>query len=300
MEQIQAQTQLQKRFPFGAFIGGMVVVGGVWIATSGLFPQMNTQYATDSYTRSDFMGSIATPSSSKSLVAAPVGNNQERIVTNNYLSVHVKNVTGFQKELSVLVKELGGKVMSENVSVSSDDQSESGTFVVLVPNKDSEKFFKAMEEKSIKVVDKKVTSYQITQEYTDIGRQLAKYEETYEKIMTYYKKATSVNDLMNLQNQLDQVQNQIDSLKGRKRSLDELSMNTQYTIYSGTNEYNLPYVPQGTFEIAKTFKLAVRSLVAVADKALVLAVYAVVFAPLLAVAAGLGYLVKKYAIKKVS
>jgi hypothetical protein len=118
--------------------------------------------------------------------------------------------------------------------------------------------------------------------------------------MTYYKKATSVDDLMNLQNQLDQVQNQIDSLKGRKASLDELSMNTQYTIYSNTNEYNLPYVPQGTFEIAKTFKLAVRSLVAVTDKAVALAIYAVVFAPLLAILAGIGYLVKKFLIKKVS
>lgn len=81
-------------------------------------------------------------------------------------------------------------------------------------------------------------------------------------------------------------------------ALEELSNNTQYTLYSSTNEYNLPYVPQGTFEVAKTFKLAVRSLVLTADKVVAGAIYVLVYAPFILVLGGIALLVKKYLLKR--
>jgi hypothetical protein len=161
----------------------------------------------------------------------------------------------FHTELTTFVETIKGKVMNENVTVASDDQSESGTLTVLVPNKDADAFFVLIEQKSIKVVDRQVNSYEISQEYTDIARQLKQYEDTYAKILKFYDKAKTVSELLEIQNQLTMVQQNIDSLKGRQMALDELSTNTQYTIYSSTNEFNLPYVPEGTFEFAKTFCL---------------------------------------------
>ncbi len=284
MESQQQTVQYPvKKFAAFSFIGGMFVIGALWVGSSLMTSNSGLRYSTVSDS-SYMVGSAPTASGSIGTkmgeVTNVVGNmTQDRKVTTNYLSVHVKKVGTFHEDVTAFVKSVSGKVMTEYVTVSSDNQSESGTMTVLVPNKDSDRFFALVGDKVLKVVDRQVNSYQITQEYTDIERQLAQYEETYARILKYYNKANSVTDLLQVQNQLDQVQRNIDGLKGRKMALDELSINTQYTLYSSTNEFNLPYVPQGTFEFAKTFKLAVRSLVATTDKFLAGAIYLVVYLP---------------------
>lgn len=291
----------EKKYAAFAFIGGMVVIGVLWFGSSLVLPA--TGYRNYSENSGGFYSATGNVAYDTVKMAAPVsevvGNmTQDRKVTNNYVSVHVKSVKDFHNTITMFVDSVEGKVMNEYVTVSSDDQAESGTMTVLVPNKSSPQFFEAASKAAIKVVDRQVNSYEISQEYTDLGRKLAQYEATYEKVLKYYDKAVSVEELLKVQNQLDQLQQQIDSVKGRKMALEELSNNTQYTLYSSTNEYNLPYVPQGTFEVAKTFKLAVRSLVLTADKVVAGAIYVLVYVPFILVLGGIALLVKKYLVKR--
>ncbi len=291
----------EKKYAAFAFVGGMVVIGVLWFGSSLVLPA--TSYRNYSESSGGFYSAMGNVAYDTVKMAAPVsevvGNmTQDRKVTNNYVSVHVKSVKDFHNTITMFVDSVEGKVMNEYVTVSSDDQAESGTMTVLVPNKNSQQFFEAAAKAAIKIVDRQVNSYEISQEYTDLGRKLAQYEATYEKVLKYYDKAVSVEELLKVQNQLDQLQQQIDSVKGRKMALEELSNNTQYTLYSSTNEYNLPYVPQGTFEVAKTFKLAVRSLVLTADKVVAGAIYVLVYVPFILVLGGIALLVKKYLVKR--
>ncbi|MFZ6022696.1 MAG: DUF4349 domain-containing protein [Patescibacteria group bacterium] len=291
----------EKKYAAFAFVGGMVVIGVLWFGSSLVLPAIS--YRNYSESSGGFYSAMGNVAYDTVKMAAPVsevvGNmTQDRKVTNNYVSVHVKSVKDFHNTITMFVDSVEGKVMNEYVTVSSDDQAESGTMTVLVPNKNSQQFFEAAAKAAIKIVDRQVNSYEISQEYTDLGRKLAQYEATYEKVLKYYDKAVSVEELLKVQNQLDQLQQQIDSVKGRKMALEELSNNTQYTLYSSTNEYNLPYVPQGTFEVAKTFKLAVRSLVLTADKVVAGAIYVLVYVPFILVLGGIALLVKKYLVKR--
>lgn len=297
---MEQQTQPKKYIAL-AFVAGMAIVAIVWIvsqqANSYRFGVANV----GSPVSLDYAQEATLSDSGKGFapVTNVVGNmTKDRRVTNNYLSVHVKNVRTFHTELTAFLEIVKGKVMNENVTVSSDNQSESGTFTVLVPNKDADAFFALIEQKAIKIVDRQVNSYEITQEYTDIARQLKQYEDTYAKVLKFYDKAKTVSELLEIQNQLTMVQQNIDSLKGRQMALEELSSNTQYVIYSSTNEFNLPYVPEGTFEVAKTFKLAVRSLVGTSDSVVKGLVYVLVYAPLLAVMALAFWIVRKFAGRK--
>jgi len=299
---IMEQTQpTSKKFIAVAFIAGMVVVGLVGFISQQAMPYRYSSSfpGSSGYGNADY---ALSDSNSKIALAPTAGNvvgnmTQERRVTNNYLSVHVKNVRTLHTELTAYLDTVKGKVMNEYVTVSSTDQSESGTLTVLVPNKEADNFFKLVEEKAIKIVDRQVNSYEITQEYTDIARQLKQYEATYAKVLKFYEKANSVSDLLEIQNQLTMVQQNIDSLKGRQMALDELSNNTQYTIYSSTNEFNLPYVPEGTFELAKTFKLAVRSLIGTTDSVIKGVIYLAVYVPLLAVAGLVVWSVRKFVVR---
>lgn len=305
MAEQSQQLPVKKNTAF-AFVGGMVIIGVLWFGSSLVSNQLGYRYTESIGNGSGYIGAPTTPSYD-SVIGNKGGNSnsgvvgnitQDRKVTKNYLSVHVKSVKQFHADVVSFVESVKGKIMTEYATVSSDNQSESGTMTVLVPNKDAQAFFDKVGERVIKVVDRQVNSYEISQEYTDIERKLTQYEQTYAKILTYYNKANSVTDLLQIQNQLDSVQGQIDALKGRKMALDELSNNTQYTLYSSTNQYNLPYVPQGTFEFAKTFKLAVRSLIATTDQLLVGAIYVLVYVPLLLVFGGVVWVVKKYLLKR--
>lgn len=299
--QDSAPVANKKQF-FMGFLGGAVVLGVVWFVLA----QMTLPYrysATDSVSSPttvnpayDSLGSA--PGSGVKGVPQVVGNAVDRTVTTNYVSVHVKKVTDYAAQLSASVVSFGGKIMSNSASEVSSDGSQTGTLQVLVPNKQADAFLKVAKDQSIKVVDQSVTSYQITKQYTDLERQLAQYETTYAKVLEFYKKATSVTDLMSIQSQLDSLQQMIDSVKGQKQSLDELSQNTQFTVYMSTNEFNLPYVPQGTFEFANTFKLAVRSLVLFIDKVSSAAIYMLVYLPVVALVGFLIWVVMRVLNKK--
>lgn len=295
------QQMSGKKYAAFAFVGGMVVIGVLWFSSSLVTPNMG--YRNLGENSGGFYSGVGNVAYDTVKVASPVsevvGNiTKDRKVTNNYVSVHVRSVKNFHSTITAFVESVEGKVMNEYVTVAADDQAETGTMTVLVPNKQSDKFFETASGAAIKVVDRQVNSYEISQEYTDLERKLAQYEATYEKVLKYYDKAVSVEELLKIQNQLDQLQQQIDSVKGRKMALDELSNNTQYTLYSSTNEYNLPYVPQGTFEIAKTFKLAVRSLVLTTDKVVTGAIYLLVYVPVVLVIGGIAVMIKKYVQKR--
>lgn len=264
---------------FIAFGGRSSNYSGYNSAVGGIAPMEDMDYSYESASLASPVKQIGTTTNTSNIV----GNNQTRTVTKNYMSIHVKSVKTYITEVKAEVEKVGGKVMNEYISISSADGNQSGNMTLLVPNKNADAILAMLESKSIRVVDKSINSYEITQQYTDLTRQLDRYEETYTKLKSIYNKAETVKDIIDVQTRLDAVQAQIDSVKGRKAALDQLSQNTQFTVYLGTNQYDLPYVPQGTFEFKKTFTLAVRSLVKAFDGLTRGIIWVFVYIPYLAV-----------------
>jgi virulence-associated protein VapD len=273
----------------GFFISAFAIIGMLFMwfgaaqGTSSISPRQSTSY------------DLGVTDSSKNVSGAPVvGNTEDRKVTTNYLSAHVRDTKEYATKITSAVTGAGGKVMSENITTSTDGQAANGTMRVLVPNDKVNGVLDTMTVSSIKIVDRNVNSYQITQEYTDLQRRLTQYEETYSRLQGIYNKATTVEDILKVQREMDNVLAQIDSVKGRIRALTELSENTQITVYFSTNEYSLPYVPTGAFQFEKTFKLAVRALVGTVDFILAAAIWFVVFIPVLAIPVGILWLLVRW------
>lgn len=268
------------------------VVGGVILTVLAivafLFSRTGNSMSYNSAYSSDAAINSIAPSYVKSESSGGVSNvaanmTETRRVTKNYLSSHVKDTKAFDTKIEATVLAASGRVMSSYITQSTDGRNSSGTLVVLVPNEQVESVLKAIESESIKIIDKQITSYEITQEYTDLGRRLAQLEETNTKLRVIYNKAATVDEILKVQNEINNILAQIDSVKGRINALDELSKNTQVTIYFSTDEFSLPYVPEGTFEFGKTFKLAVRGLVSTVDMLLSGAIWILVFSPLVLV-----------------
>lgn len=292
MKSMEQVTTQKPRYIVRVLVVAGVIVGLVAVASGMVqirlpsmpYSMMNSYSVTDSYAPSEqYLSQTKSLDSGASLGSAkpvPVSNSQIRKITDNYLTTHVKNTKDFSEKISKLTAAVGGRVMNEYVTESSTSQTSNGTLTIFIPNAKVEEVLNKIDSESIKVVDRQVKSYEISQEYTDLERKLALLEETLVRIKDVYKKATTVDDILKVQSQMDSVINQIDAIKGRKNALNELSMNTQITIYFSTNEYDLPYVPSGKFEIARVFKDAVRGLVSVLDVAVAAGIWLVVFSPI--------------------
>jgi hypothetical protein len=278
-------------FVIGGFVGGAILMG---ILVVTVFSPRSAYMSYNRFETASSGGISAAPQ--YDLVGTKeantvVGNSVERRITRNYLSAHVKDAKEFSTKLTNEVTTAQGKVMSINVSEATEGTVSTGTLVVLIPNAQVDSFLKKVTAESIKIVDSQILSYEITQEYTDLDRRLTQAEETYTRLKEIYQKAVTVEDILKVQRELTNMQSEIDSLKGRKSALDELSSNTQMTIYFSTDELALPYVPEGTFEFGKTFKTAIRALVSTIDGVLALGIWAIVFSPFVIVPGVIAYFV---------
>ncbi len=283
-------TSSRKFIIFAGFVGV-----SVFLAVAIGIPYMQRQATYYSSSLSSYSSGIAegpiviSPSyvkDSNSGVTNTLSTNaNSRSITKNYLSAHIKDTAQFLIDLKKSVADSSGKIMDEYVSDSSESSSVNGTLSVLIPNDRVSSFLEFVGQKSIKIVNKQVTSYQISEQYTDIERRLVQLELTYSRLQKIYDKATSVEEILKVQKEMTTVQTEIDQLKGQKSSLELLSDNTQITVYFSTNELSLPYVPEGTFEFEKTFRLAIRNMVQTVDGVLKGSIYLVVFLPIIAVLA---------------
>ena len=95
-----------------------------------------------------------------------------------------------------------------------------------------------------------------------------------------------IDYLLQIQRELINLQNQIDSLKGRQKYLEQTAKLAKVTLHLSTDEWSLPYAPAKSFRPSVIFKQAVRSLVTslrgLAEKLIWIAVYAVIWGPVLA------------------
>ncbi len=99
-------------------------------------------------------------------------------------------------------------------------------------------------------------------------------------------KAVNVDEILRVQNEILNTQSQIDSYKGQAKYLENTASSVKITVYLSTDEYSLPYAPQDGFRPNVIFKQAVRALVltlrGLASKGIWVAVYSVIWVPILA------------------
>lgn len=215
---------------------------------------------------------------------APQSNVSNRlVVTDSYMSLLVANVTEVRAKIVNYAEQNGGYMVNSNVN--NPEESPTATVIVRVPSKkidDALSFYRGL---GIKVVNENVNGTDVTDQYVDIDARITQLETTKAKLEDLLDRATLIADITNLTQQILSYQSQIDSYKGQQDALKKNADLAKLTIYLSTDEIALPYTPTETFRPSVIFKLAVRSLVTslrgIAENAIWLAVYAVIWLPLL-------------------
>jgi hypothetical protein len=168
---------------------------------------------------------------------------ERKIIKNANLSLEVEkgkfNET-FDK-IASLAEQAGGYV-SNTTSEAYEGSLASGTITIRVPD---DKFNDVLTKvkKLGKVMNINVSSQDVTEEYVDLESRLRNQQAQEAVLLDMMKKATTVQDSIQIQQQLSYIQEQIEIITGRMRYLDNLVSFSTIEIYVKEPDVKPPPTP---------------------------------------------------------
>ncbi len=180
------------------------------------------------------------------------------VIRESNLSLLVEDVEKTGDKIISYAKQSGGYMV--DTSYTRPTESPFANITVRVPTEKLDEALVYFKSLSLKVTSENLVGTDVTDQYTDIQSRLDTLNQARAKFEEIMAKATSVDDIVNVQQQLMNIQEQIDSYKGQQKAIDENAKLTKIIVYLSTDELALPYTPDTTFRPAVIFKQAVRSL----------------------------------------
>ena len=206
-----------------------------------------------------------------------IGATDRKVITESYFSVVVKNIRDSISNITSQVESLGGFVV--NTSASYPEENATGYLSVRVPAEKRENFFAFVRDTGIRVVSENISGRDVTDQYTDYQARLQTLEKTKAKFEAMMDQATTVDEILKVQQSIIQIQNQIDSITGQLKYLENTSSSSLVTINLATDEYSLPYAPAQPWRPEVIFKQAVRSMVGNLRSVGSIGIYLLVYSP---------------------
>ncbi|MDP1710514.1 MAG: DUF4349 domain-containing protein [candidate division WWE3 bacterium] len=206
------------------------------------------------------------------------------VVEESNLSLVVLDVPQAADEIVSFAQREGGFLVSSSL-----EKSEDYPFAKVVVRVPAAKLRSAVEyfhSLAVEVVSETLMGTDVTKEYEDLDARIQTLQTTIARFEEIRAKATKIADLLEVTREIINLQEQIDALKGQKQYLSDSAKFSRITVYLGTDEFALPYQPEG-FRPDVIFKQAVRSVVSLfygaANAAIWVGVYAVIWLPILVI-----------------
>jgi hypothetical protein len=201
------------------------------------------------------------------------------------LSLLVDDVSRVAKQVMDTAVQSGGYLVSS--SVSRPTEGGNAFVIVRVPVEQLDNVRSTLKSFSVRVIDENLTGRDVTDQYIDIDERIMQLNESKAALVGIKKTAKEVSDIIAVTQQIQSLQDQIDSLKGQQQSLSQNASLAKIAVTLTTDDLSLPYAPKNVFRPEVVFKMATRSLIGHAQKlaemAIWLGVYAVVWVPVLCV-----------------
>ncbi|MCL4459905.1 MAG: DUF4349 domain-containing protein [Chloroflexi bacterium] len=153
---------------------------------------------------------------------------ERMIVRTANMTLIVTDPTEIADKVTDLAKSVGGYVSSSSTKTNEDRPSV--TITIRVPASAFDEVRRALRGMASTVKADDVRSQDVTEEYTDLESQLRNLEATEEQYRQLLKQATTVDDILKVQQRLSEVRGQIERVKGRKLFLERTVEMSAITI----------------------------------------------------------------------
>ena len=143
------------------------------------------------------------------------------IVYNSELTLLVKSVDEAVRAIGDIAASQGGYVAA--VDNGTEQSLPVSTIRIKVLPDRYQETMSRLRGLAIEVAGEKATTQDVTEEYDDVQTQLASLEATHRQLLELLSRATTVEEVLRIQQQANQVKLQIDRLRGRATVLERLS-----------------------------------------------------------------------------
>src|SRR3989344_733553 len=220
-----------------------------------------------------------------------------KIATDISMSLLVKNVKETANKVIDLAMNSGGYLV--NLNTNSGETDSNSTVAIRVPSNQTKSVVEQLRAMSVRVVSENINGYDVTDQYVDYDAKLEILNNNKTRFLEISNKATTVDEILRVQQAINDVQNQIDGVKGQLKYLSGISSTALFTVSISTDELSLPYSSNTPFRPMVILKNAVRSLMSTfrigVNASIWIVVYSIIWVPALIV-----YKVVKRIIRKKS
>lgn len=181
----------------------------------------------------------------------------EKVIRTGSLTLRVDDATKRLAELRALTEAAGGFVASANVTNNANVKTAYAT--VRVPNDKFREVMDAAKLLASTVFIENESGEDVTAQYVDLDARLraAKAEEA--QYLEILKRASSIEDTLNVTARLGEVRSRIEQMEGQMRFLNDRT--TYATISVTLTEEAKIEIPSSVWKPGETFNLALRALV---------------------------------------
>jgi hypothetical protein len=206
------------------------------------------------------VANIMRPPSPAPVAPGVPGATEKLIVKTGQLSLVVKDVPQTIALLTTLTEQAGGFVVESNLYKNGDIPT--GYVTVRLPVKLFDQGVGDI-KKLGEVVSESLRGTDVTAEFVDLESQLRNYRATEDQLLAILKRAGSISDILEVQNQLTNIRGQIESIQGRMKYLQQTADFSSLTINLSTDPSTLPIIQKDgeQWKPLATFKAAVQSLI---------------------------------------
>lgn len=151
---------------------------------------------------------------------------QRKIVKNGLLSILVNKIEDSISSIRLLANNLGGFVNSSQVYESSGG-IKSGNIVIRVPADKFEDAMAAVKKSAVKVEREDINAQDVTEQFVDLEARLRNFKAQETQYLEIMKKASTVDDILQVEQRLGDVRGQIEQIQGQLQFLSrQVDMST--------------------------------------------------------------------------
>jgi hypothetical protein len=151
---------------------------------------------------------------------------QDRLVIKNAdLAIVVKDPAARMKQISAMATEMGGFVVSSNLSQSyygpNNVEVPEAAIVIRVPSERLDEALEKIKEGAVDVNYENISGQDVTSQYVDLQSQLKAKQAAEKKLLEILDQATRAEDVLAIYLQVQSVQSEIEILKGQIKYYEE-------------------------------------------------------------------------------
>ncbi len=149
-----------------------------------------------------------------------------KITRNANLELTVENVLDAVQKVEDIATSAGGFVSNSNLSVTDSqdgDTIQTATVKIRVPADSYTEVMGKLRAVAKEVRSESSDTQEVTEEYTDLQARLRNLQATEQRYLDLLSRATSINDILSLEDRLTNARGQIEQVQGRINVLDDLT-----------------------------------------------------------------------------